>query len=447
MKDECTAELQTESLQGAMGCTSDGLKELARRFPQTYDSNMTNEMQRLHGCASGFTIYPMEQKIGKYKALATATRNSNCPDLNLTCDKPFHVFPNACSGAVLLEQNPRVFYVAFFAFSSVDNDQVKRHLQTRIALGDVTECQGKYKVTGNCFGLNAVNNEDLPPVTPPDPPKVTDLPLKKSFEFGSRWGGQECDARLEKMKGPHSCTSEVVDQMPPEGKALMEAFHKCSGAFRIYPMDQGSKKAFAEPNVTRTFAGSYQVECHYPVDLTCNTSFGEFPNSCSGTLVLTPSRNGVVHPQVPFYMAFYAYSNFKTLNGHAEKIDSAWSHAAFETQVVASKSVICRGRYKLESGKCFGLTENQVNTALYPGPAMSPPKPPEIPSMLYPFPEVEAHFPDDDAGPTKPSRAAGYGWWIFIVFVMIIMVLGAFFLRRRRKIRQEESLQLQSNQF
>lgn len=305
----------------------------------------------------------------------------------------------------------------------------------------------KPEVTGNCFGLNAVNNEDLPPVTPPDPPKVTDLPLKKSFEFGSRWGGQECDARLEKMKGPHSCTSEVVDQMPPEGKALMEAFHKCSGAFRIYPMDQGSKKAFAEPNVTRTFAGSYQVECHYPVDLTCNTSFGEFPNSCSGTLVLTPSRNGVVHPQVPFYMAFYAYSNFKTLNGHAEKIDSAWSHAAFETQVVASKSVICRGRYKLESGKCFGLTENQVNTALYPGPAMSPPKPPEIPSMLYPFPEVEAHFPDDDAGPTKPSRAAGYGWWIFIVFVMIIMVLGAFFLRRRRKIRQEESLQLQSNQF
>lgn len=112
MNDECTAELQTESLQGAMGCTSDGLKELARRFPQTYDSNMTNEMQRLHECASGFTIYPMEQKIGKYKALATATRNSNCPDLNLTCDKPFHVFPNACSGAALLEQNPRVFYAA-----------------------------------------------------------------------------------------------------------------------------------------------------------------------------------------------------------------------------------------------------------------------------------------------------------------------------------------------
>lgn len=37
------------------------------------------------------------------------------------------------------------FEVAFFAFSSIDNDQVKRHLQTRIALGDVTECQGKYK--------------------------------------------------------------------------------------------------------------------------------------------------------------------------------------------------------------------------------------------------------------------------------------------------------------
>lgn len=37
------------------------------------------------------------------------------------------------------------FEVAFFAFSSVDNDQVKRHLQTRIALGDVTKCQGKYK--------------------------------------------------------------------------------------------------------------------------------------------------------------------------------------------------------------------------------------------------------------------------------------------------------------
>ena len=303
------------------------------------------------------------------------------------------------------------------------------------------------EVTGNCFGLNAVTNEDLPPVTPPDPPKVTDVPLKKSFEFGSRWGGQECDARLQKMKGPHSCTSEVVDQMPPEGKALMEAFHKCSGAFRIYPMDQGSKKAFAEPNVTRTFAGSYHVDCHYPVDLTCNTSFGEFPNSCSGTLILTPSRNGVVHPQVPFYMAFYAYSNFKTLNGHAEKIDPAWSHAAFETQVVASKSVICRGTYKLESGKCFGLTENQVNTALYPGPAMSPPMPPEIPSMLYPFPEVEAHFPADDAGPRKSSRSAGYGWWIFIVLVMIIMVLGAFLLRRRRKIREEERLQLQSNQF
>ena len=113
MNDECTAELETESLQGAMGCTSDGLKELARRFPQTYDSNMTKEMQRLHGCASGFTIYPMEQKIGKYMALATATRNSHCPDLNLTCDKPFHVFPNACSGAVLLEQNPRVFYAAW----------------------------------------------------------------------------------------------------------------------------------------------------------------------------------------------------------------------------------------------------------------------------------------------------------------------------------------------
>lgn len=382
MLSECTVELKDE-LRGPF-CTERDVK----------DAEMLQMIKEMNQCMSGFQI--LEQKVegGDYKALAIP--KSSCRNLNLRCDKPLDVFPNSCSAAgdLLGNTTQKHFEVAFYAY---DDGLLGRVLAIETYLPDDRRCLGKLLPTeGSCFRLKEPSQKV---VGAPRAPEIVGM-----IDYFIRPPGDS----------PDTCVANLDGTL--EGCEVNELLRSCAEKYRFYPRDQGESMGYAEPNVNGT--------CNL-MKITCNKSFGEFPNACSGKMTVKGKETSL-----SAYVAFYAYSQSHRLGLRTAKV--------WESRIVVDKQTTCSGHYVLG---CSGVMTIYLD--MEASDILAPPMPPALNGMPRPFPmltprEVATTEAPQPSQP-KPTKApvSPLPWLVAGVCLgAFFRLLSAFFDRRRRRVEE-----------
>ena len=381
ISSDCTVELKDE-LTGPF-CTERDVK----------DAQMLQMITEMNQCMRGFQILVQEGA----EASALAIPKSGCSNLTLTCARPLDVFPNSCSGSGDLLGNStlsRRFEVAYYAY----DDGQGRVLAIETYFPDDRRCLGELLPTeGSCFRLKEPSQKM---VGPPTAPEISDMIDGFIPPSGDR--PDACDARLYGTL---------------EGCDSLQLLQRCAKHYRIYPRDQGDFMGYAEP---------WLVRCEL-IKLTCNKSFGDFPNACSGKMI---ARSPGPFETRPFSadVAFYAYSQS---HSSGLRIAKVW-----ETRIVVDKHTTCSGHYVLG---CSGVMTSYLD--METSDILAPPMAPALPGMPVPFPMLTPREVETTEAPQpqpKPKAVVSPLPWLVagVCLVAFLRLSSAFFDRRRRRVEQ-----------
>lgn len=424
----CVAELKAPGLQGS--CREAGQDESMHDADEEVKKQIKAEVQCISEIvANGYTIRSLEGH-GPMDAIATPV-NGTCSNgefeekytpVRLTCAKTLSEFPNSCSGKSMVGEVH--FAIAFYAFRQAVGDKSKMVLETAIVLGGDHLyahpkrfiCSGSYSLlSGHCLGLthDTIDQESAERSEgPPEPPQIGWFP----FPFPMvGYPATQCTAKQTTAEGPEfSC--EVDSD-------FAKCQHECAGGYQIsWPEDQPWEKAVAKPEKEEcsvAMEDALQKRCA-TVDLTCNRSFGEFPNACAGYYITSLGK---------VWVAFYAFRRDMGAKAFRDVL---------ETRIFLNpeNNGTCADSYLVgTSGFCFGLppSSNFVN-----GPAIDPPLLPKILDGAPDWPPV----PDPRYAPEPAKEWPDLTWLLYLVcsLAVVALLLGAFLLRRRRRLEEARRL-------
>ena len=190
----------------------------------------------------------------------------------------------------------------------------------------------------------------------------------------------------------------------------------------------------------------YNVSCG-AIDLTCSEKAEQFPNACSVFFSVTAEwTNGPSFNRRTFDygVGLYSYSAFQ--DNRSQRILDAWF--AMKDDGLCKAQVSFYEKQHISAGDCLGFIPD------ISGPTCDPPRPPALPQGLYPqLPTVgPTGFPSTRCSATLAPTQAPYqpsvkndGSWspafrIFWTLVGLVALAVGLYFRRKRRIREEESL-------